>query len=340
MAIWLVRAGQWGENQDFALEQNLVIIGWDAMPDLAQFTSREEMEKACDKAYPGQNPGTITNWTAQLWAFSHRIKIGHLVALPLKGRSAIAFGRVIKSYTYKPDNPEGAKHTIPVQWIVQDMPRSKIEKDLLYSLGAAMTVCQIQRNNAEARIRTLLGEPTEVVVDASEELSMDSSDSTERLNLQEYAHDEIMSFIGRKFAGHGLADLINAVLTAQGFHTEVSPPVPDGGVDIIAGKGPMGFDSPRLCVQVKSGDSQQDVKVIRELHGTMKEMKADQGIFVSWGGFKRSVLTDSRRQFFEMRLWDAGNVVDAVMKYYDQFPEDLKAELPLKRIWTLVKEDE
>ena len=34
----------------------------------------------------------------------------------------------------------------------------------------------------------------------------------------------------------------------------MSPEGPDGGVDICVGKGPMGFDSPKLRVQVKSSD--------------------------------------------------------------------------------------
>jgi restriction system protein len=101
----------------------------------------------------------------------------------------------------------------------------------------------------------------------------------------------------------------------------------------------MGFDPPRLCVQVKSSTQQQDVSVLRELKGIMKDFGAEQGLLVSWGGFKRSVLSEARRAFFEIRLWDAGNLVEEVQQHYDQFPEGLKAELPLKRIWTLVQED-
>jgi restriction system protein len=71
----------------------------------------------------------------------------------------------------------------------------------------------------------------------------------------------------------------------------------------------------------------------------MKDFGAEQGLLVSWGGFKRSVLSEARRAFFEIRLWDAGNLVEEVQQHYDQFPEGLKAELPLKRIWTLVQED-
>ena len=41
--------------------------------------------------------------------------------------------------------------------------------------------------------------------------------------------------------GHGLATLVNAILEAQGDTTHQSPEGPDKGVDIVAGRGPMGF---------------------------------------------------------------------------------------------------
>lgn len=43
----------------------------------------------------------------------------------------------------------------------------------------------------------------------------------------------------------------------------------------------MGFEAPRLCVQVKSGDDPVDVTVLRELRGVMKAYRAEQGLIVS-----------------------------------------------------------
>ena len=44
--------------------------------------------------------------------------------------------------------------------------------------------------------------------------------------------------------------------------TKLSPPGPDGGIDIFAGRGPFGLDAPRLCVQVKSQNSPADRKSV------------------------------------------------------------------------------
>lgn len=57
-----------------------------------------------------------------------------------------------------------------------------------------------------------------------------------------------MDYINRKFKGPALARLVDGVLQAQGYVTLNSEPGADGGVDILAGSGPMGFSAPRLCV--------------------------------------------------------------------------------------------
>jgi restriction system protein len=77
---------------------------------------------------------------------------------------------------------------------------------------------------------------------------------------------------------------------------------------------------------------------MRELKCVMSDFGAEQRLFVAWGGFKRSVLSEARKNFFEIRLWDAGKLVEAILNHYSQFTAELKAELPLKQIWTLVND--
>ena len=338
MAVWLVRAGSRLPRHDFALDKNVVVAGWDEMPDLSKFTTRDQLEAACKQAYPTHELNGIRNWSRQLWAFAKTIQKDDLAVMPIRGQNVLAIGRVVGGYEYHPENPTGAKHIRPVEWIVQDMPRDRFDQDLLYSLGAFMTVCQIQRNNAEQRIRAIMEGKLETRPTAPAQ-DVEATDALAVPNLEEYALTQIRNHITQNFSGHALADLVNSILQAQGYQTQVSDPGPDGGVDIIAGRGPMGFDPPRLCVQVKSSASQQDVSVLRELKGSMGDFGAEQGLLVAWGGFKRSVFTDARRKFFEIRLWDADALVKAVLENYDRLSEQIRAELPLKRIWALVQEE-
>jgi restriction system protein len=134
--------------------------------------------------------------------------------------------------------------------------------------------------------------------------------------------------------------LVDAVLQAEGYVTHLSPPGPDGGVDILARRGSLGLDGPKLCVQVKSSAAPADVSILRGLQGTMSTFKADEGLLVSWGGFNRTVQQEARLSFFSVRLWDADDLVAAIERNYDRLPKELQGELPLKRIWALVIEEE
>ncbi|MEX1254485.1 MAG: restriction endonuclease [Dehalococcoidia bacterium] len=342
MAVWLVRAGGLGESEDIALDNNVVVIGWPELGDLSRIQTREELDGLCRETFPDANRSKIANWVGQLWAFRERIEPGDLAVLPLKRRAAIAIGRVTGTYQYRPDLAQDARNTRSVEWLVKDLPRNSLEQDILYSLGAFMTVCKISRNNAEERIKAVLeGRPPPRAASSEGEAGEEGPriDGEPPEDIDQFARDQILTFIGRRFRGHALATLVTAVLQAQGYKTEMSPPGADGGVDITAGRGPMGFDTPRLCVQVKSSDSPVDVRVLRELQGVMKNFGAEQGLLVAWGGFKDSVAKEARQRFFELRLWDSGDLVRALLEFYDQLPEDLQADLPLKKIWILVPEE-
>jgi restriction system protein len=330
MGLWLVRAGKHGEQEDKVIEKNIAAIGWLKLPDLSSIKSREELKTLYERTYPDTKKMVVINNVAQVWAFINRIKEGDLVVLPLKRRAAIAIGKVTGPYEYRTDITDDIRHTRPIKWIKTDLPRTAFSQDLLYSFGAYMTVCQISRNDAEERVRKILEGKKEQLHEVEEPEKID--------DIEQAARDQILEHINREFKGHGLARLVEAVLKAQGYVTKLSEPGPDGGVDLLAASGPMGFDKPYLCVQVKSSDSPADVTVLRNLQGVIKSFGADQGLFVSWGGFNMKVHEEAKRSFFTVRLWDSGDLIEAIFKYYEKFDDELKAALPLKRIWCLVRE--
>jgi restriction system protein len=342
MALWLVRAGSNGEREQDALRHNLAIVGWSRLEDLSSIKNKADLRALIEAQYPDSSKNRMSNFTGQIWAFVDRIKPNDLVALPLKSQPAIAIGKVTGPYTYRTDLSAEIRHTRPVQWIKTDIPRTAFDQNLLYSLGAMMTVCQITRDNAEDKVRVILSgrqvpQPPERV-----ETGLDDGELEPDLplDLEQAASDQIRQAIDRHFKGHELARLVDAILQAEGYVTERSLPGPDGGVDILAGKGPFGFDSPKICVQVKSGNQPLDVGALRELNGVAPKFRADQGLLVSWGGFKQALLKESKDSFFKVRLWTSDNLIESILRNYDRLPDEIKAELPLKRIWTLVSEEE
>jgi restriction system protein len=339
MTLWLVRAGSRGEGEDYALQHGVVGVGWPELGDLSAVRSLDAIKQLLMEHHPDDKPSKVSNQAGQLDAFTHRIKQGDLVALPLKTAPAVAFGRVTGGYSFDLKAPEQVRHQRPVQWIREDVPRSEIDQDLLYSLGAFMTVCQIRRNNAEKRIEALLaGKPA--TEPASLEVPSDEGDEAAPVDFDRLSRDQISKRIAARFGGHELAQLVGEILRAEGFVTSVSPAGPDGGVDILAGQGSMGFDGATLAVQVKSGGQLADAPTLRELQGVMSNFGATRGLLVSWGGFTKAARAEARRLFFQIRLWDSDALVDKITEVYERLPGETQAELPLRRIWTLVPDED
>jgi len=338
VALWMVRAGRMGQHEDLALDNGFACVGFQQVLDLSEVGTWENVIDAVRRAYPNASQGKVKNYAGQLHAFANRMQVGDLVALPLKMRRQIALGRVSGPYHYRTDIGD-VHHTRAVEWIRPDVPRSDFAQDLLYSLGAFMTVCRIQRNNAEERVQAVLNGKPDPGLTAPPIIQEEGLEDEALRDIELLARDQILTVLESRFKGHQLALLVDAVLVAEGYKTRVSPPGPDGGVDILAGKGVLGFDRPTLCVQVKSSQVPSDVGVFRELQGTMSSFGADQGLLVSWSGYTASALREARSSYFTVRLWDADNFLEAVLRNYDDFPEEIQSELPLKRIWTLVLEE-
>ena len=341
---WMIRAGRHGEREEFALESGLLGTGFGEVPDLTPVTDREQVKRLVRDAYPGAKDGAVNNYAGQLWALRSRIKPGDLVVLPLKKNPQIALGVVTRGYRYRVDQDPDGWHWISVDWRRADVPRTAIRQDLLYSLGAFITVCQIKRNDAAWRLQRVLETGTDPgarvdVAEVVDTVSGDESDSSgTTFDIEQLARDQLQQHVAEQFTGHRLADLVAAVLDAEGFFTEVAAPGPDGGIDVFAGRGPLGLDSPKLIVQVKSSPAPVAATVVRELHGVLSTHGAEQALLVAWGGVNRVAQRELRNQFFRVRVWDADDLLDAVLRNYDRLDEEWRSELPLKRIWSLATE--
>lgn len=334
MAVWIVRGGAYGEREEEALENRMLTIDFGVAADLTAAQTQEEMREAVRQAHPDATPNQLGNWTRQVWDFKGRIKTGDLVVMPRKGQPIIAIGEISGEYRFRPENA-GFQQGRPVAWIDQEVPRSSLAQDLKSSLNATPTVFQPQSADAERRLRAIAkGEADHIDQSEPSDESLEGFESQQ--DLADVGNNQVIDRIEQKFRGHEFTRLVAAVLKAQGYGVEVAPPGPDGGVDIVAGSGPMGFDPPRICVQVKSGAQVSDVRILRELAGVVKSFGADYGLLVSWGGFNGAAKSEARKSnYFNVRLWDSAAFLELLFENYDRLPSALKAELPLKQIWVL-----
>lgn len=349
---WLARAGRSGEREYKALQNGCTGGGFAEVADLSGCADREAVVEAVRAAYRGDGEHRIRNFVTQLWTLRGMMEIGDLVVMPLKSSSQLAIGRVQGDYRYLVDqNDPEFRHVRPVDWQVTDVPRTVVKQDLLHSLGAFMTLCGISRNDAAwrleqvvqtgadpgARVRAGRRDPDEGQAGPSAEA--ESSDAGDvGLDVERYARDQIAARVIEVFSGHRLTDLVAALLEAEGFVCRVSPAGPDQGVDIVAGMGPFGLDSPKVVVQVKSELGAVGDGVVQQLEGVISRQSADQGLLVAWGGVTKPAQREINSRRFVIRSWNSEDVLGAVFRHYRALPADIQAELPLKQVWTLVEE--
>lgn len=337
--LYLVRAGTDGEDEDLAFEHNVAVLDYREIPAVDVDGGFDAFAGTLDDILPDTKPRTRAMHARQVWAFAASMEKDDLVVLPRKHTKQIAIGRVAGPYRFTEVAAE-ARHARPVQWLRSDIPRTAFGEDLLRSFGVSLTVCEVSRNNAAPRVAAILEGKSDPGPSADHEpaSTVDPVDAVPA-DLVQQAEDQIVAHIQKRFAGHALTTLVNGVLTAEGWVTKVSPPGPEGGVDILAGRGSLGLDSPRLCVQVNPEPVPADLTEYRNLLGTMQIFRANQGLLVCWGGFDRLVQREAMQGHFTVRLWDSSDLVGAVYRNYERLPAEIQAELPLQRIWMLVPEN-
>tara|TARA_R110002072_G_scaffold171448_2_gene325148 strand:- start:17842 stop:18900 length:1059 start_codon:yes stop_codon:yes gene_type:complete len=348
--LWLVRAGAHGERELAAVDQSKLFPGFLDVGDLTNHNSREAIFTELIEAMPDQGTNRVRNYSAQLNQFVNKMAIGDYVVMPRQLTNGVAIGIVAGEYEFEAVGD--FKHSRAVEWRLESVPRDTFKQDLRFSFGAFMTVCQIQRNSALARVQTvletgtdpgsLLGRqgqmPASGLVNGAEE---DETDADEfQADLEEIANQQIISLIKSEFAGHALADLVAEILRVEGYTTRVSPPGADGGVDILAAGGTLGLGEDRICVQVKSGDGTANHDVVLRLIGSVSNSQAQTGLLVSIGGVNAPAQRELDGNFFKLRLWQMPQLLDALFRNYHRLSDETRSKLPLRRIWAPVQVDE
>jgi hypothetical protein len=146
-------------------------------------------------------------------------------------------------------------------------------------------------------------------------------------DIVEVPRDRITARIAEECAGHGLPTLRHRHSRGGGLLLHTGTAGAGRGIDITAGRGPLGLDSPRLLVRVKSG-AQIGSPVVTQLHGVMSTHGADHGRLVALEDCPSPARDGLKNQRLRVRIWEAADVVDAVLRIYDRLPDQIRANLP------------
>ena len=120
----------------------------------------------------------------------------------------------------------------------------------------------------------------------------------------------------------------------MGYRTKVSPQGGDSGIDITAYKDEL---PPRILVQIKSQNGDINETTIQSLKGAMRE--GDYGLFVTLSNY-----TKNAQKYLEsipiIRGINGTELVELILKYYDDLSEEYRRMIPLKMVYIPVPKEE
>jgi restriction system protein len=119
----------------------------------------------------------------------------------------------------------------------------------------------------------------------------------------------------------------------------VAPPGPDGGIDILAYRDPLGTTDAWIKVQVKLRDQKVAAKDVRELEGLLRK-EGDIGLIVSSGGFTSEADREIRSSTRHIETMDLERVITLWQEHYELLSQAGRALLPLVRVYFLAPEEE
>jgi restriction system protein len=156
---------------------------------------------------------------------------------------------------------------------------------------------------------------------------------------KESAAEEVEEHIGN-LGPYDFQKLVAELLKGMGYFVpHVAPPGPDGGIDVVAYKDPLGTTTPRIKVQVKHRDQKVNIKEVRELEGLLRK-EGDIGLIVSSGGITSDAEREIRSSTKHIETMDLARLVSLWQEHYERISEAGKSLLPLVKVFFLAPAEE
>ena len=259
-----------------------------------------------------------------LYRFVHEIQIGDYVVYPSKMDRMVNIGVIEGEYRHVPEAVEYTQQR-SVRWI-KHLPRLTFSQGALYEIGSALSLFSVKNYADEFMSALDKGFKKDLQVE-------DESVGATAEEIIESTKDFILKEISRQLKGYDLEEFVANLLQAMGYRTTVSPHGGDSGIDITAYKDEL---PPRILVQVKSQDGDIKETTIQSLKGAMRE--GDYGLFVTLSNY-----TKNAKKYLDntpiIRGINGAELVELVLKYYDQLSEKYRKLIPLKKVYIPVTLD-
>ena len=323
--MWMVRSGA-GRRYDEFKAKGAVALGWHKVAKIDPSESAKQTAKRMEREGMAVTAGAYAG-IAQIHRFASEVKKGDRVVTYSPSLREYLVGTIASDWRYDPTViDEEMANVRNVAWD-GDVSRDVLSVRAKNSLGSTLTLFLVPPEVAAEIEKALKGQPPKPV----EEPDTDHADD---VTLKQDIEEQALEFTKdrlNKLDWAEMQDVVAGILRAMGYKTRVSPSGPDQGKDIVASPDGLGFEQPRIVVEVKHRTSSMGSKEIRSFLGGRH--KDDRGLYVSTGGFTKDAYYEAERAGIPLTLMDLDDLVKALVENYEALDVETKRLIPLKRIY-------
>lgn len=273
-SVWVIRAdgGMW---TDHFLKGGYVGGGWLNGSDLSDVKDRSTLDDLYQKSEPLRSPKSRGSYVGQVSVFLLDMQPGDYVITPAADSRWMFYGELEdKPYYFVRNDADGCyfAHRRPVKWNTKPLDRS----NLLVRFRSTMQMT--------AKTAFRLNHENEFFVGIGRYDLADLESATQETD----SNTAILNRILNDFDPYEFQDLVADLMAAIGLNAPiVSPPGPDGGVDVKGSLEVATFAKVTVVVQVKRYDLGKRVSA-----GAVKQLRQSipfggQGAFVTTSNFQR-----------------------------------------------------
>ena len=309
-------------DDNLFLKENVIAIGWEEIGDLNKIApDREAFKKKYIETFPNDKKMKVATSAGMLYRFALEVQIGDYIVFPSKINREINIGTIESDYIYNPDEEVYVQQR-KVKWL-KHLPRTVFSQGSLYEIGSAMSFFSV-KNYADEFLAAL---DKDFKANYSSYSNDDETVAATADEIIENTRDYILKELSRNLKGYALEEFVADLLSAMGYRTTVSQHGGDSGIDITAYKDEL---PPRILVQVKSQDGDIKETTIQSLKGAMRE--GDYGLFVTLSNY-----TKKAQKYLDstpvIRGINGKELVELILKYYDNLSEKYRKMIPLKMVY-------
>jgi restriction system protein len=334
-ATWMIRSGDRGYLAPEFRDAKITAIGWSILGDIRSIKEKSVLVDKLKQADPEESHGNHLSSAGQLLRFVNEVKNGDSVITYHADSRMYFFGEVKSEALFDVRQFPEYPNQRSVHWTATT-GRDSLTQASRNVLGSTLTLFKVPNEVAQE----LVAQATSTVHNGFREKPLTSAipdrESTRQIfsDQQELALSMIEDTVNA-LDWEEMQELVASLLRAMRYKTTVSPKGADRGKDIFASPDGLGFEEPRIFVEVKHRIGSMGTPDVRSFVGGRRA--GDRCLYVSTGGFTQEAKYEAERSAIPITLLNLRDLVSWLLDYYEELDGVGKELLPLRRLYWPLK---